>query len=258
MNIYEIDKSISNLIDKFEKISKMGWILKETTNDGEAGNNMEKLLGLNTNDFQIPDYEGIEIKTKKHNGYNNFITLFNCIPQGNNFFEIQRIKETYGYPDKDLKEFKVFNGDVYCNKKNKVGALYSFCLDVSKENGKINLLVYSDKNKLIDSSSYWNIENLKEIFSRKNKYMAIITVESKTIKRQKYYKYTQIKILKAKDFECFIKSLVKGFIKIQFKIGVYKKGKALGRTHDRGTGFLINLNHINELYETIYESNNKK
>ena len=46
-----------------------------------------------------PDYNGIEIKTRR--AYSkSAITLFNAVPDGKAPFEVERLKNTYGYPYK--------------------------------------------------------------------------------------------------------------------------------------------------------------
>ena len=132
---------IQQLKRKFNEIIKMGWIESDKINYGIIGEAFEKLIGLTKNNFEIPDFGNIEIKTKSKGKFNH-ICLFNCAPTGPHYHEVEIIKDTFGYPDLSLKEYKVFNGDVYCNKLNKIGFKFYFKLNVHKEENKITLNEY--------------------------------------------------------------------------------------------------------------------
>lgn len=250
-NFYDIEKSISLLINNFKKINKLGWILKKTSNDGEFGNTLENLLGKTNNDLQIPDFEGIEIKTKTINSLNNYITFFNLSPYGKDFFEIERLKNTYGYPDSTLKQYKVLNGDVFCKTKSKIGAKYKFQTKIDYKKQKINLLIYNTQEKLVDDYIFWPFELLKEKFSCKAKYLALIKVKTKKMNKKTYYKYESMDIYKFISFENFLTAIENNYIKIQFKIGIFKTGKRIGETHNRGTGFQINEKYMTKVYKRI-------
>ena len=47
------------------------------------------------------------------------------------------------------------------------------------------------------------------------------------------------------------KIIKKGFISVNFNIGVYKEGKRKGKTHDRGTNFMIKVEDIGLLFDEI-------
>lgn len=50
------------------------------------GVTFEQLLGIEQNELEIADYEGIEIKTKRYNS-KSYITLFSYAPEGNCYHE---------------------------------------------------------------------------------------------------------------------------------------------------------------------------
>jgi len=251
---YNIDESINLLISNFKKIKEKGWHVKKTANPGEFGINFERLLGKENDNFQIADYNGIEIKTKSYSNYSNYITLFNLTPLGNDFFEINRLKDIYGYPDSDLKNCKVLNGDIYYKSKNKIGSKYYFQTEIDVKCEKIRLLIFDKYGNLIDKSTFWTFNSIKERLKIKVKYLALIKVQTKIINKKKYYNYQSMKIYKFKNFADFIKAIEHDYIRIQFKIGVFKSGKRIGQTHDRGTGFQISEKNIESLYTKIYST----
>lgn len=67
---------MNKLKNKFETIKKLGWIKSIRKGSTGIGATFEKLLGINENSFEIPDFDGIEIKTKR-NYSNSFTSLFN-------------------------------------------------------------------------------------------------------------------------------------------------------------------------------------
>ena len=101
-----MEDNIKLLIEKFEQIKNNGWTISKFKGTGGAGNHFEFLIGKNEDNYSIPDFYGIEIKTKFINSTQPYIGLFTAIPYGEDFFEIQRLNSLYGYPDKKIKILK--------------------------------------------------------------------------------------------------------------------------------------------------------
>lgn len=245
-----MNKEIENLKNKFNEIKNIGWIKSKYKDTGSIGVTFEKLLGIEENYFEIPDYNGIELKTKSAYS-NSYTNLFNCKPTGLHYLETKRLKELYGYPDKVLKKFKVLNTSVTATKKNKVGLWFYFILKVDNNLKKIFLLVYDTSNKLIENCVYWDFDILEEKLYRKLQTLAFVKALVKQKNNQKYFKYYDIKFYKLKNFETFINLIENGIIRINFKIGIFKSGEKLGHIHDHGTSFNINECDLTKLYNLI-------
>ena len=146
-------KNIQNLQREFQRIKNKGYI-KGITNDYSAiGRTFENELKLPENNFSIPDYYGIEIKTRR--AYSkSYITLFNAVPDGENLFEVERLKETYGYPSKKDRNYKVLYIEVFGNRLNFGGIKYQYKLDVSRSERKVYLAVYNRYNTLLERKVY--------------------------------------------------------------------------------------------------------
>jgi len=110
-------------------------------------------------------------------------------PNWSDFFEIQRIKEKYGYSDSITKEFKVFNGEVFSNFKKKIGNKYYFKLEINHNFKKISLVVFDSHGNIVDNSTYWSFTVLEEKLYCKLQYLALITVSYKYYKGQKSNHY---------------------------------------------------------------------
>ncbi len=244
-------ENIQDLKSKFKAINEIGWIKSISKGSGGAGQTLEYLLNKPKDNFEIPDYNGIEIKTKNAS-INQFITMFNAAPDGTYMFETKRLQETYGYPDKKMKGIKVFNISVFASEATKVGSMHSFKLKVDRSSEKIFLCVFDKRNKLIDACTFWSFELLKEKLHRKMQTLAVIDASYCKNKNEVYYKYRSITFYKLKGFDSFIDAIEHGTIRITFKISSFREGKRKGQMHDHGTGFDINSQNIADLYERIY------
>ena len=103
MDNFNIKDSIEELQNKFNEIKKMGYVKGISQNNkGNAGLTFEKLIGKYNYNFETADYKGIEIKVK--NKY-KYISLFSLVPSNCFGFELKRIRDSYGTPDKDFPDF---------------------------------------------------------------------------------------------------------------------------------------------------------
>ena len=145
---------INKLIDNNKWIKAIG------KGSASVGITLETLLGKEIENFEIPDYHGIEIKTK-YSLSEEYLTLFNATPDSY-LFEIKRITNEYGYPSKDLPNYKVLNIGVLGNRKTKLPSNYYFKLSVDWTRKNVILNIYDKNLKLIDNKCAWSFQMLKE------------------------------------------------------------------------------------------------
>lgn len=238
---------INILYEKFLEIKKIGWIKNKTKGNNSIGVTFEQLLGLSQNELEIPDYMGIEIKTKRYNS-KSYITLFSYTPEGKYYHEVKRIKDTYGYPHKKFPQYKVLNNSVYCNKKNKIGIKFYFKLCVDKKNKKIYLEIYDLNNNILEKQVYWDFVTIEQKLYRKLNILAFIKAYNKKINGEEYFKYYDLKIYLLKDFNTFIDLIEKGIIRLNFKLNIKTNPLKLGQIHDHGTSFDILEQDLEKLY----------
>lgn len=151
---------IIELKRKFEEIKKLGYIKSTRKGTTGIGKTFEDLIGKNEDQDVSPDYKGIEIKTKRYNS-DSYTNLFNCTPKGDSEFEIKRIVNIYGYPDKEIKEAKVFNVSLNTSKPEKVGK-YNFNIYVHRNSKLIFLVIKDKKGNLVENNVHWYFSELKE------------------------------------------------------------------------------------------------
>lgn len=137
------DVTLEKLVElkkEFLKISKKGYIKGINNNYSSIGRTSE-------NEFSVPDYYGIEIKTRR--AYSkSAITLFNATPDGEDLFEIERLKNNYGYPCKSDRNYKVIYIEAFGDKLNFAGVKYQYRIDVDRKDNKIYLCIYNKYSKL--------------------------------------------------------------------------------------------------------------
>ena len=147
-----IKESIKKLNNEFNRIRRMGYVPEVHKGYGGIGDTFESLLGKEKSDFCVPDYEGIEIKTRRSFS-KGLISLFGAVPDGEELFELDRLRETYGYPDKEIKNAKVLFSVVYGNMLCHVGTKYFFKLDVDKKEEKVFLCVLDSNFNLLERNA---------------------------------------------------------------------------------------------------------
>lgn len=244
------NEDIKELKEKFEKVRQQGWIESIKKGPSSVGIMFEKLIGIERNSFAIPDYEGIEIKTKTNTTKYDELTLFNAVPDSY-LMEIPRLVESYGYPDKDLPQYKVLNINVSAAYNKIISGRYHFKLNVDYEKENVYLNVLDIRTKDIDSDTAWSFDLLKEHLYRKLKYLAFVNVDRKFEHGIVYFKYSKITFYKLSNFEQFLKLLETGYIEVGFTIGVHKTGEKKGKINNHGTRFCIKIQNLDKLFTKL-------
>lgn len=245
--------NIDLLINKFNNIKNMGWVSSIKKGSAGIGLTFEHLIGVNENEFEIPDFNGIELKTKR-NKSNSYTTLFNATPDGPHFHEVERLRTSYGYPHSKAKEYKVLNVSTFANQLNNMGIKYYSKLKIDYDNQKLFLLIYNKNKQLIENEIFWYFDTLKEKLLRKLKILAYINADTKIVNNIEYFKYYKMTIYMLKDFDTFITLLNQGIIRVTFKINVYLNGPKKGQICDHGTGFDIQEKDLLKLYNFYLET----
>lgn len=240
---------ITDLQNKFNVIKNKGYIKGLKQNSiGNAGLTFENLIGKKNDEFQIADYNGIEIKTR--NSFNTMqMTLFSLVPSNAFGLELKRLRDTYGYPDSDFKNINRLTASIYGNKKSYLKNFYSFKLLVDYLEKKVFLCIYNPKNILIEKKIYWDFEDIITMINNKLLYLAIVKYRSIIKNSEKYFKYNSINFYKFKNISTFFDLVNNGVIKLSICLGVYKSGYKKGKEHDHGVTFSIREEDILKLYD---------
>lgn len=243
-----MDDEIRLFQKQFRKIKDMEYVKSVRKGNTGIGATFEYLLGKEEENFSIPDYCGIEIKTRR--SYSKaYVTLFSAVPTGACYYEVKRLRDTYGYRDPKDVNLKQLNVEIFANKLSKAGIKYYFELKVDRSFEKIFLYIYDRKKNLIDRSTYWDFDILKERLYGKLQVLALIKAWTNWIGGCEYFKYYKMNIYILKNFDCFIDLIERGIIKIDLKIGSYHDQKRYGMVSSHGVSFCIKEDDLLYLFD---------
>lgn len=242
-----MNSDILALKEKLDKIKNLGWIECKNKNKSVTGKTLENLLEINPDNFEIPDYNTIEIKSKVSKR-ENYIDLF-CATPDSYVLETKRLYDKYGYLDSN--NYKILNFVLYGEFLKPINNEYSAKLRIDYKNKKVIMEVYNKDNELIDNLSSWSFELLEEKLCRKLNYVCLVEGDKKFSHNVLYVRYDKYKFYKLKKFSNFIRLLKRGQIRISFTLGVYKSGSKSGKMHDHGTQFSIRKENVKLLFDEI-------
>lgn len=231
-----------------KKVITNEWVESKDRGKGGVGITLESLLQKERENFELPDYKGIELKAK-YSKRETYITLFSATPDSY-LFETKRLLQEYGYPDNQYPQFKMLNLSVYGNRKVKIGKHY-FKLYVDWDNQKIVLRVYDKSLNVIDELTAWSFQMLQEKLERKLSKLAIIHADRKFQHNTVFFKYTNIEFYDLISFERFLTLIENGIVRISFRLGVYKNERKFGKIYDHGTSFSIDEANITRLFTPV-------
>ena len=238
-----------DLYDKFKKISKRGWIESMRRGTTGIGYTFEKLIGKTEEQFPIPDYGCIEIKTRYRNSKYP-IGLFTATPDGDYLFSIKRIYERFGWPQSKHKGIsgKVFYATMSANEYKHAGMNYQFKLYVVRIRRVIRVYAFSNKTGVIDTEVSWSFDFLRDKVERKLKYLAFVQADAHNEFEKQFFHYYSINFYILKDFETFLLMIEKGIIQVNFNIGCYSSGPKVGQMNTRGATFTIKKEDLENLF----------
>lgn len=232
------------------------WYQSHRRGDTGIGKTFEDLLGKKEDNFQLPDYENIELKAHLDN--NSLITLFTKspnLPRGINTI----IREKYGYSDDDTG-IKVLHSTVPSGKLTfnaKSQHYFTVVDDPTVE--AVKLAVYGKNKQLIpdDVQAKWTYSAITKALNHKMPdTLAVIKANKKKSNKKIYYNYKSIWIAKVTP-QIVINALNNGTVYVDLRMGAYKSGPKKGKNHDHGTGFRISWNNLLK-YAHAYELVNNK
>ena len=244
-----MENNIKKLKELFNKIKNNEFSESLRTGSTSIGYTFESLIGKKEDSSYLPDFNGIEIKTKL--GYSKSpMTLFTLVPKKDNVSCIKEILHKYGYPDK-TKGLKSFRGNVFYKHNNIIANKFIFKSIIDEKNHILKLIIYDLNFNIIDNDIYWELEEIKDRLFKKLNYLAIIKGYPYVKNDKQMFKYTNLNIYKLKGFDAFLNLLKSDDIFIVFNIGMHKSAERFGQICDRGTAFRINIKNIDELFEKI-------
>lgn len=244
----QLISNFKQLEQKFLNVKNMGWIQSKYGGFGSIGRTFEDLIGLSRNEFEIPDFNGIEIKTKRETS-NSYISLFNAAMDGKKLFETRNFVNRFGWPNRNYPSTKVLYGNIFGNKMTYIGVKHIMKLDVNYSDKCVYLNVYSKFGYCLSYKEYcWSFDLLEEKLTRKLTFLALVIARNRYIGDKEFFYYKEIMFYRLISFEKFCELIETGIIRVSFKVGVCNSGKNAGKTYDHGTCFSIRECDLEKLF----------
>lgn len=232
----------------FKALKGMGFIDSRRFHDTGIGKTAEDLLGIVENNKTSADYKGL-IELKSHRELSEaMVTLFTKSPEPRGANTV--IRESYGYPDEKFKDKKVlhitFSARQFSSSEK---SKYGFMLDVNRSKQKIFIKArHILSGKIETSEVFYPFDKLRANVEHKCKYIIFISAEKRREGRKELFHFTKAKLLSGLTFDKFLQLVEEGLIKYDFRLGVYKTGKMIGKYHDHGSGFRFNTNNLENIF----------
>ena len=242
MNILEDFK------EDFKKIKQMGFIDSKRFHDTGIGKTFEDFIGVIENNKSSADYKGIlELKSARELS-EAMITLFTKSPdpRGVN----TKLKNIFGYPDEEFPSISILHTTFSAIRFNTSKGGFGFLLDIDYKKRKIFIRVKNLKTGKIDKSieAFYPFENLIKKLENKCKYIIFISAEHKKIDGKEFFKFNKAILLSGLTFDKFLAFIEKGFIKYDFRLGIFRSGRNRGKKHDHGSGFRVLKKDLNKVF----------
>ncbi len=170
----------SGLIEKIKEVLSLGWIdvPPEFGGDGAPGNTLEFILNVATNNQDLPDLGGWELKY--HGGRSSLLTLFHKDPEPRGI--LKKVVNEFGWPNdrgnisfrhtikgQSERGFKVINQDnritVSNNMNEEIEPYWSHNTLIGQMAGKLRRLILVNGNtkrkerkvQYISAIAYWDV-----------------------------------------------------------------------------------------------------
>lgn len=161
--------------------------------------------------------------------------------------------QKYGEDDYKYSDRKT----LYCNLKYntfvKVSNKYYFLLRII--DNKLVIQVYDLKFNLIDEGPFINLESIKERYKLKLSNLAFIRASKKKINNNLYYRYYELQLYSAKDFDTFVKLIKNKTLSINLVGRISRSGEKEGIQRNKGLVFKLKKEKLNLLFNLIEKIN---
>ncbi|WP_368395760.1 MvaI/BcnI family restriction endonuclease [Streptococcus gallolyticus] len=235
----KVEDSLNRLIPQIKAIARQGFhnnskgVGKIAPKD--AGDTLESLLGIQTNNSQEADFEGIiELKSKSAKTLDTLFTLrpnFEGTPvaefEPNDRSRVSAFARLYGYDsDKHLgyKSLYITIGSEE-NPQNNQG----FYLEVNDRDSIVELRKQENKKNIL--AAFWTFKVLEEELHKKHPATLWVKVESKMDGKIAQFKYVEAELTRSPQFMTFLSLIKSGAITYDWRGYTTPAGKYVGKNH---------------------------
>lgn len=247
-----------SLIVALQAISDRGWIATDRgNNDGNVGNVLEDLLGIEENNLPIPNAAEWELKAQRKRT-SSLVTLFHLEPSPTALkFVPSILLPNYGwshdkagtiYPNSEMSFRQTIRCGLYSSRGftvvvNRAEQRIEVIFDATKvdqiKNGAWVDKIIQDGNSSLNPNPYWGFNDFYHKLGSKLHNCFYVIADHKTEKGLGYFKYEEVYMLKELTLEKMLAAFEQGLIYVDFD----------ARTrHNHGTKFRIKRTDIMGLY----------
>ncbi len=242
---------LEKFIAAFREVKSRGFVPTNRSGNTGIGKTLEDYMNIPENNIDAPDLHGFELKSQRALS-GSYITLFTkapTSPEGVNTI----LREKYGTPDRIIPTKKVLHTSMFHNHYNTHKGGHGFKLLCDDSKGKIFLKMKSSSTgQEATEEIYWSYEVIQKILSHKLANLAFVIADKKDVNGVEYFYFKECRLFHGACFNKFLYLLKNDYIQFDIRIGIYRNGKNLGKTHDHGSGFRIKKNMMKELFESMY------
>lgn len=204
----------------------------------DVGDTLEALLGINTNNRNDADYNGlIEVKSKA--GGNTLDTLFTLRPQfdgtrvaeyeHSDRYRVSAFARLYGYDSEahpGYNSLYITIGSMEAPQNNQ-----GFYLSVNDEERQVNIVWKDPFTSKREIAAYWSFDDLRQQLYLKHPSTLWVKAESREVNGIVQFKYTEIEFSRAPQFTTFLSLIKSGIITYDWRGYTTKDGRYAGKNH---------------------------
>ena len=251
----------SGFISELKKVRKKGWIKSQRkTSDGNVGNTIEDLLGIEENNLPIPNASEWELKCQRKS-INSLTTLLHLEPSPRAMKFVPRIllpkygwkhKEAGGkYPKNEMSFRQTISCDQYSDRGFRVALNYKkrkieVVFNSKKVNSRHTVWLRSVGRRAglgnLTPVPYWGFDDIFHKIGAKLSNCFYIETSAKKKNGVEFFKYEKIFQLSKLSLNNFLRCIENRFIFIDFDA---RSG------HNHGTKFRFRKSQWPALYENV-------
>ena len=157
-----MNQNFKDLYELFKGIKRKGWVEEKRKGYTGIGYTFERLINKDSDEFPMPDYQGIEIKTMNNHSKWKKLHLFTLVPDGDYLFPIKRVLDHLGYETSNnpgkMVCYREFSGREYVNMTyERKGKLF-----VNRNEKKVELKVFDYQGKDTNIGISWSFDLLRK------------------------------------------------------------------------------------------------
>ncbi|MFV8044116.1 MvaI/BcnI family restriction endonuclease [Streptococcus pluranimalium] len=250
----KINESLTRLVPGIKQIASQGYHLNfkgaGKIAPKDAGDTLEALLGIKTNNQKSADFEGvIELKSKISKTLDTLFTLrpqFDGTPiadfEPNDRSRVSAFARYYGYEsDKhpDMCSLYITIGSEYAPQNNQ-----GFYLEVNENDRTVE--IRKIENSGSHKAGYWNFDDLENELHLKHPATLWVKAESRMNGNIGEFKYVEAELTRSPQFMTFISLIKSGEVTYDWRGYTTKDGKYSGKNH--GNAWRVKKKQRNKLF----------